>query len=88
MSGSWRGAVVGLIVFGTQSIAGEPDETRDLIVKLKASLGAIETVQGTYRTYFSPKTSGDTSIEPDGHPVPGAIAGMGALILYSEFDWA
>src|SRR5262249_38858085 len=46
------------------------------------------TVQGTYRTYFSPKTPGTTSIEPDGHAVPGAIAGPDALILYSEYDWA
>ncbi len=89
MSGRWRGAVVGLIVFGSQAIAGEPDEARDLIAKLKASLGAIESVQGTYRTYFSPKTPGtENSIEPDGHPVPGAIAGPDGQVLYSEFDWA
>jgi thiol-disulfide isomerase/thioredoxin len=88
MSGRWRGAVVGLIIFGSQAIAGEPDEARDLIAKLKASLDAIESVQGTYRTYFSPKSPGTNSIEPDGHPVPGAIAGPDALILYSEYDWA
>ena len=55
----------------------------------KASLGSIKAVQGTYRTYFSPKTPGtENSIEPDGHPVPGAIAGPDGLVLYSEFDWA
>jgi hypothetical protein len=90
MSGLWRGAVAGLIVlFGSQAIAGEPDDAGELIAKLKAPLGAIETVQATHRTYFSPKTPGTTnSIEPDGHPVPGAIAGPDDLILYSEFDWA
>ncbi len=89
MSGLWRGAVVGLIVlFGSQAIAGESDDARELIAKLKASLGAIKTVEGTYRTYFSPKTAGTSSIEPDGHPVPGAIAGPDASVLYSEFDWA
>jgi hypothetical protein len=51
MSELWRGAVMGLIVlFGSKAIAGESDDARDLIAKLKASLGAIETVQGTYRT--------------------------------------
>ena len=60
-----------------------------MIAKLKASLEAVESVQGTYRTYFSPKAPGTkNSIEPDGHPVPGAIAGPDGQILYSEFDWA
>jgi hypothetical protein len=82
--------VVGLIVLcGSRVIAGEPDDVRDLVAKLRASLGTIETVQGTYRTYFSPKTPGsEDSIEPDRHPVPGAIAGPDDLVLYSEFDWA
>ena len=81
--------VVGLIVlFGGRAMAGEPDEAERLVAKLKAALGAIETVQGNYRTYFSPKTPGTTSIEPDGHPVPGAIAGPDGQVLYSEFDWA
>jgi len=85
-----RGAVVGLILLlGGRSIAGEPDDADGLIAKLKASLGAIKTVQGTYRTYFSAKTPGGTnSIEPDGHPVPGAIAGPNVQVLYSEYDWA
>ena len=84
---SW--AVVCLIVLlcGRAS-AGEPDEAKSLIAKLKASLEAVETVQGTYRTYFSPKTPRSTnSIEPEAHPVPGAIAGPDSLVLYSEFDW-
>ena len=69
--------------------AGEPDEAKRLIAKLKASLEAVETVQGTYRTYFSSKTPGSTnSIEPAGHPVPGAIGGPDDLVLYSEFGWA
>ena len=85
---SW--AVVGLLVLlcGWAS-AGEPDQAKNLLAKLKASLEAVETVQGTYRTYFSPKTPGSTnSIEPEGHPVPGAIAGPNDLVLFSEFDWA
>jgi hypothetical protein len=90
MSGLWRGAVVALVVlFGSRAIAGEPNDPEGLVARLKASLGAIESVQGTYRTYLSPKTPGTTnSIEPDGHPVPGAIAGPDDLVLYSEFDWA
>jgi len=83
-----RGVVVGLIVlFGGQSSAGEPNDAEGLIGKLKASLQAIESVQGTYRTYFSPETPGTNSIEPEGHPVPGAIAGPDGQILYSEYDW-
>jgi|GEM_PF-6977303 len=92
MSGLWRGAVVGLIVlFGIRAIAGESDsdDARELIANLKSSLGAIESVQGTYRTYLSPKTPGTkNSIEPDGHPVPGAIAGPDGQVLHSKFDWA
>jgi thiol-disulfide isomerase/thioredoxin len=89
MSGPCHVALVGLIVLGSQAIAGEPDEVRDLIAKLKAAVSAIETVQGTYRTYFSSKTPGtQNSIEPEGHPVAGAIAGPDDLVLYSEFDWA
>jgi thiol-disulfide isomerase/thioredoxin len=90
MIGRWFAAVVGSIVLlGGRAMAGELDEAAGLVAKLKASLAAIETVQGTYRTYFSPKTPGTTnSIEPDGHPVPGAIAGPDDLVLYSEFDWA
>ena len=78
-----------MVLFGGRAIASEPNDAEGLIAKLKASLGAIQTVQGTYRTYFSPKTPGtDNSIEPDGHPVPGAIAGPDGQVLYSEFDWA
>ena len=90
MIGVWRGAVVGsVLLLSCRVIAGEPDDAEVVVARLKASLGAIASVQGTYRTYFSPKTPGTTnSIEPDGHPVPGAIAGPDALILYSEFDWA
>ena len=89
MIGLTRGAVVALIVLvGGRAIAGEPNDAEGLIAKLKTSLGAIEAVQGTYRTYFSPKTPGTVSIEPEGHPVPGAIAGPDARVLYSEFDWA
>jgi thiol-disulfide isomerase/thioredoxin len=86
----WLGAVVGsIILVGGHAIAGEPNDAEGLVSKLKASLGAIEAVQGTYRTYFSPKTPGTTnSIEPDGHPVPGAVAGPDDQVLYSEFDWA
>jgi hypothetical protein len=86
----WLGAVVGLmILLGGHAIAGDPNDAEGLVAKLKASLVAIETVQGTYRTYFSPKAPGTTnSIEPDGHPVPGAIAGPDDQVLYSEFDWA
>ncbi len=83
------GAVIGLIILvGCRAIAGESNDAEGLIAKLKASLEATETVQGTYRTYFSPKTPGTVSIEPEGHPVPGAIAGPDAQVLYSEFDWA
>ncbi len=90
MIGLWRGAVVALIVLlGNRAIAGEPDDAEGLVARLKASLGAIESVQGIYRTYFSPKTPGTkNSIEPDGHSVAGAIAGPDDLVLYSEFDWA
>src|ERR1700722_7202195 len=87
---SWLGTVVGsIILLGGHAIAGEPNDAEGLVAKMKASFGAIETVQGTYRTYFSPKTPGTTnSIEPDGRPVPGAIAGPDDQVLYSEFDWA
>jgi thiol-disulfide isomerase/thioredoxin len=86
----WLGPVVGsIILLGGHAIAGEPNDAEGLVAKLKASLGATEAVQGTYRTYFSPKTPGTTnSIEPDGRPVPGAIAGSDDQVLYSEFDWA
>ena len=81
--------IAGLIVLAAAGAsAREPDEADALVAKLKASLGAVATVQGTYRTYFSPKTPGTVSVEPDGHPVPGAIAGPDGLVLYSEFDWA
>src|SRR4051812_4837925 len=62
MFGIRRGTVVGLVILlGGRAIAGEPDDARDLVAKLKASLGAIESVQGTYRTYFSPKRPGTTN---------------------------
>ena len=85
-----RGALASLIILlGGRAAAGEPSEAADLIAKLKSSLGAISAVQGTYRTYFSPKAPGTTnSIEPDGHRVPGAIAGPDGQVLYSQFDWA
>ena len=74
MIGLRRGAVMGLIILvGGRAIAGEPNDAEGLIAKLKASLGTLESVQGTYRTYFSPKTPGTVSIEPDGHPVPGVF---------------
>jgi len=90
MIGLWRGAVVGsIILFSGQVTADQPNDADGLVARLKTSLGAIESVQGTYRTYFSPKTPGTkNSIEPDGHPVPGAIAGPEKQVLYSEFDWA
>ncbi len=90
MVGPGRGALASLIILlAVGDAGGEPSEAADLIAKLKASLGAISTVQGTYRTYFSPKNPGTkNSIEPDGHPVPGAIAGPDGQVLYSEFDWA
>jgi hypothetical protein len=82
MTAILRGSVVGLMaLFASQPHAGAADEARNLVAKLKASLSAIETLQGTYRTYFSPKTHGQTSIEPDGHTVPGAIAGRDDLVL-------
>ncbi len=84
-----RALVMSLIVLGCfQAIARAEDEASDLIAKLKTSLAAIETAQGTYRTYFSAKTPGDNSIEPGGKPIPDAIRGPDDLVLYSEFDWA
>lgn len=81
--------VVGLILLlGGRVIADETENAEGLTAKLKASLRNIDAVQGSYRTYFSPKTPGTTSIEPDGHPVAGAIGGPDGQILYSEFDWA
>lgn len=60
MSGRWRWAVVGLIlVVDRPAFAREPDDAPELVGRLNASLAAIETVQGTHRTYFSPKTPGD-----------------------------
>ncbi len=41
-----------------------------------------------YRTFFPPRTPGAASIEHEGHPVPGAIAGPDGQVLYSEYDWA
>ncbi len=77
-----------IICLGSRSAAEKADEVEASVAKLKASLDAIATVQGTYRTYFSPKApGGETSIEPEGHPVPGAIKGPDDLVLYSQFDW-
>ena len=36
MSGRWGGALMGLIVLGSQAIAGEPDDVRDLIAKRRS----------------------------------------------------
>lgn len=84
-----HGIVAGLfLLMSGQAIGNEPNEAESLVAKLKTSLKAIKTVEGTYRTYFSAKTPGSTSVEPDGHPVPGAIAGLDGQVLYSEFDWA
>ena len=86
-----RYGVVGLIVLlGGPAVAAGPEakEAEALVAKLRDALGAIDSVQGTYRTYFSSRTPGTHSIEPDGHPVPGAIDGPDGLVLYSEFAWA
>ncbi len=83
--GSLLGA---LCLLGGRGAVAAEGEAGELVARLKASLDAVRTVQGTYRTYFSPKTPGTNSIEPDGRPVPGGVAGPGGLILYSEFDWA
>lgn len=90
MIGSWQVAVAGAILLGCgPAVAGEPDEAGRLVAALKASLEAIASVEGTYRTYFSPKAPGtENSIEPEGRPVPGAVGGPDGLVLYSEFDWA
>lgn len=85
------GVVVGLIVvLGGPAVAAGPEakEAEGLVAKLRTALGAIGSVQGTYRTYFSSRTPGTGSIEPDGHPVPGAIDGPDGLVLYSEFAWS
>ncbi len=78
-----------LVCIGGRAAAAESNDVEDAIAKLKASLDAITSVQATYRTYFSPKApGGENSIEPEGHPVPGAIKGPDDLILYSQFDWS
>jgi thiol-disulfide isomerase/thioredoxin len=78
-----------LVLIGGRAPAAESTDVEDAIAKLKASLDAITSIQGTYRTYFSPRTpGGENSIEPEGHAVPGAINGPDDLILYSQFDWS
>ena len=53
----------------------------ELIPTVRAATEAIETVQGTYRTYFQSK-----SMNRVGKPVSGVREGPNGLWLYSEFD--
>ena len=89
MIGHWIG-LVALAVFGpcgAGAAEGGPGEAEALVAEVARTLGAIESVQGTYRTYFASDTP-DFAIDAEGQPIPGAVAGPDGLVLYSEFDWA
>lgn len=78
---------VGLLGPGWAVHGEETGEAEQLVERVREAIARIESVEGTYRTYFSPKTPGRDSIAPDGL-MPGHVEGPDGLILYSEFDWA
>lgn len=65
----------------------ETGEAEQLIERVREAINRVESVEGMYRTYYSPETPGRYSFAPNGL-IPGQVEGPDGLLLHTEFEWS